>query len=104
MQVLGVFLMILADPAIEQVLTALLLTIPSVYVLRIVKLFQTPVVPALLLHVDRMGPVQRLEAAHDIGIINMGLFYCQLSAAFLCTGTISDMDSLIRECRLDFTV
>ena len=96
--------MVPVDPAIEQVLPPLLFAIPSVYILSIVKLFQTPVVPALLLHVNRMGPVQRLEAAHDIGIINMGLLYCQLSAAFLCIGTISDMDSLIREYRLDFTV
>ena len=48
-QLLRILLMIAIDSAIEQFLTASLLTVTTVDVLRIVEFLQTPIVPTLLL-------------------------------------------------------
>ena len=75
MQVFGIFLVVPADPAIEQFLTSPLCAIPCVNVLCIVELLKTPVVTAFLLFIDRRRPVPWLETAHDISIVNMRLLY-----------------------------
>lgn len=75
MQVLWIFLVVPIDPAIEQVLSALLFAIPSVYILSIVKLFQTPVVPALLLHVNRMGPVIKTRRIDELAVWHLMLLH-----------------------------
>ena len=104
MQIFGIFLVVPADPAIEQLFAGLLFAIPAVYVLCIVELLKAPVIAAFLLFIDWCCSVPWLKTAHDINIVDMRFLYRQLPPAFFCTGTISDMDSLIRECRLDFTV
>ena len=53
MQILRVFLVIAVNSAIEQFLTAFLLTVTTVDVLRIVEFLQTTVVPAFFLVTDR---------------------------------------------------
>ena len=52
-QILRIILMIAIDSAIEQFLTAFLLTVTTVDVLRIVEFLQTTVVPAFFLVTDR---------------------------------------------------
>ena len=53
MQILGILLVIAVNFAIEQLLTAFLLTVTSVDVFCIVELLQTTVVPAFFLVTDR---------------------------------------------------
>ena len=48
MQVLGIFLMVPADPATKQFLAGSFLSVPTVDVFRIIEVLQTPVIPAFL--------------------------------------------------------
>ena len=75
MQVFGIFLVVSADPAIEQLLTGLLFAIPAVYVLCIVELLKAPVIAAFLLLIDWCCSVPWLKTAHDISIVDMRFFY-----------------------------
>ena len=104
MQIFGIFLVVPADPAIEQLLTGLLFVIPAVYVLCIVELLKAPVIAAFLLFIDWCCSVPWLKTAHDISIVDMRFFYRQLPPAFFCAGTISDMDLFIRKQRFYFMV
>ena len=75
MQVFGIFLVVPADPAIEQLLAGLLFAIPAVYVLCIVELLKAPVIAAFLLFIDWCRSVPWLKTAHDISIVDMRFFY-----------------------------
>ena len=52
MQIFEIFLVVPADPAIEQFLTSLFCAIPCVNVLCIVELLKAPVIAAFLLFID----------------------------------------------------
>lgn len=75
MQVFGIFLVVSADPAIEQFLTSPFCAIPCVNVLCIVEPLQAPVIAAFLLFIDWCRSVAWLKTAHDISIVDMRFFY-----------------------------
>lgn len=84
-QVFGIFLVVPADPAIEQLLAGLLFAIPAVYVLCIVELLKAPVIAAFLLFIDWCCSVPWLKTAHDISIVDMQIFLSlTASGVLLC--------------------
>ena len=92
MQIFGIFLMIAADPAVEQLLTVPLLTITVVDIFRIVELLQTPVIPAFFLVTCRFCTMLRAKVSHYKRIIDVRLCNIKSPASFLRLSSICDMD------------
>lgn len=84
MQVLGIFLMVPADPAVKKLLPGLPFPIPAVDISGIIERFQNTVVPPLLYVKFRSGPVTRMKTSHNEGVVYVGFFNIQSTSAFLC--------------------
>lgn len=95
MQILGILLVVPADPAVKKILALFLSAVPAVNIFRVIKFLQDPVIPAFLFDIDVRCPVFRTELPNAVSVIDMRLFQMAFLTLGLCPCAIDDMDVII---------